>query len=146
MWLFYCCVSISVHLVCQTRRLPWKNDNLFSSHSSQLISAVQICPVWTCNLWKFPTSWLICKHAHISLRVREVTFSRRPLGLLICWEFYFSSFTLTHFYCYRKQDMSKWMDFLFTGTIYTPFITYSCKQNESRLLSRIRFVLTDGYC
>lgn len=96
LWLFYACVSISASL-SDTYHTQKKKDNHFSTHPSLLISALQICPVWTCNPWKFPTSWLICKYTHIFLRVREVTFSQRPLVLLICWEFYSSSFTLTHF-------------------------------------------------
>jgi len=64
LWQFYACVSISASLLDAYHKK--KATVFFSTQPSLLISALQICPVWTCNPWKFPTSWLICKHTHFS--------------------------------------------------------------------------------
>ncbi len=86
------------------RRLPRKNDNLFSSLSSQLISAVQICPAWTCNLWKFPTSWLICKHTHFSQGKRGYILSATSRFIDLLRVFLFLFHTHTFFWLLQKTE------------------------------------------
>ncbi len=112
------------------RRLPRKNDNLFSSHSSQLISAVQICPAWTCNLWKFPTSWLICKHTHFSQGKRGYILSATSWFIDLLRVFLFLFHTHTFFWLLQKTEHVVMDGFPFHRNNLHP-LYQSCKQNES---------------
>lgn len=125
--LSYGCVSISVHLETVSR--PPQKMTTFILHPGCLNKPEE----------KFELSLGCVEQAGWSTNARfwgrEVAFSQRPLGLLICWELYSSSDTrtlLTHFWrvLLRKTGRGEMDGFPFWGTTSPLFFLVMLNTSE----------------